>query len=250
MDLKPKVVAIHQPNFFPWLGYFEKMAQAHCFVFLDNVQISKTGGSWVNRVKLLMSQKSGWFTLPIDRSYHGTRLISEVQIAMGKAERTSLVDKVRLNYRKAPFYEEVFPVIETLLRNAEPYLAEFNIQTLTELATRMGFPAAMFVRSSHLQSAGEVSTDRLVTLVSEVGGTAYLYGGGAADYQENEKFVAAGMNVIAQDFVHPTYLQFNAAEFVPGLSVIDALMNIGFNGTRVLLSSVPSKARYKAQDAY
>ncbi|MBU1695326.1 MAG: WbqC family protein [Verrucomicrobia bacterium] len=236
MERPAKIVAIHQPNFFPWLGYFAKMARVDCFVFLDNVQIPKTGGSWVNRVKLLMNQKAGWFTLPIDRSYHGTRLITEVQIAMGAGERTSLADKVRLNYKKAPFFDEVFPVLEPLLRNPEMNLAEFNIHAASSLAIRIGFPESMFVRSSSLPSIGEVSTDRLVTIVREVGGSAYLYGGGAVDYQENEKFDQTGLGVIAQTFAHPTYPQFNTAVFVPGLSVIDSLMNVGFAGTRELLT--------------
>jgi hypothetical protein len=243
MDQKSKVVAIHQPNFFPWLGYFGKIARADRFVFLDNVQIPKTGGSWVNRVKLLMNLKAGWFTLPIDRAYHGTRLIAEVQIAMEAGERTSLVDKVRLNYGKAPFYNEVFPVVEALLRNPESNLAEYNIHVISTLAERMGYPVNLFVRSSSLQSAGEVSTDRLVKIVSEVGGGAYLYGGGAVDYQENEKFANIGLEVIAQNFTYPAYPQFNVAEFVPGLSVIDALMNLGFAGTRDILSAAPSKAQ-------
>src|ERR1041385_6733376 len=69
-----KLVAIHQPNFFPWLGYFNKIARADIFIVLDNVQFSKTGGTWSNRVRLLLEGWPMWATLPVERSFHGVRL--------------------------------------------------------------------------------------------------------------------------------------------------------------------------------
>ena len=67
-----KVVSIHQPNFFPWLGYFEKIVRSDYFIFLDNVQFPKKGGSWTNRVKLIVSGQPKWLTANINRQYHGT----------------------------------------------------------------------------------------------------------------------------------------------------------------------------------
>ena len=73
-----KTVAIHQPNFFPWMGYFEKISRSDVFVFFDDVQFPKKGGSWSNRVKLLVSEEARWVTAAIDRSYSGTRTIREM----------------------------------------------------------------------------------------------------------------------------------------------------------------------------
>ena len=75
-----KVVAIHQPNFFPWLGYFDKLARADVFVELNSVQFPKTGGTWTNRVRLMIGGKPQWFTVPVIRSYHGLRTIGEMEI--------------------------------------------------------------------------------------------------------------------------------------------------------------------------
>jgi len=66
-----RVVAIHQPNFLPWLGYFDKLARADTFVLLDSVQFPKRNGTWMNRVKLLVGGEPGWITVPIVRAYHG-----------------------------------------------------------------------------------------------------------------------------------------------------------------------------------
>ena len=68
------LVAIHQPNFFPWLGYFDKIRRADFFILLDDVQYPKTGaGSWSNRVKVMINGEGRWLTAPVDRSFHGTR---------------------------------------------------------------------------------------------------------------------------------------------------------------------------------
>jgi hypothetical protein len=234
-----KLVAIHQPNFFPWLGYFSKIALCDKFVFLDDVQLPRTGaGSWVNRVHVFIGGKVQWLTLPIDKASGGLRSINEVRIVADERWRKKNVDSIHLNYRKAPFHGEVFPVVEGLLISSECNLAEFNVRAILAIAGKLGIPESTFVRSSALSVSGYLSTDRLVQLVKAVDGTAYLYGGAAnaADgYQENEKFVEAGLTPVAQDFRHPLYSQVNTESFQPGLSVIDALMNVGFDGARRLL---------------
>ncbi len=73
------VVAIHQPNFLPWLGYFDKVAKSDVFVFLDSVQAPKTGGSWLNRVRLAMNGEARWVTAPIDRTFHGVKRVHELE---------------------------------------------------------------------------------------------------------------------------------------------------------------------------
>ena len=68
-----KVVAIHQPNFFPWLGYFNKIARADVFILHDNVQFPKTGGTWMNRVRILVNGGPSWLTMPVRRNHHGVQ---------------------------------------------------------------------------------------------------------------------------------------------------------------------------------
>ena len=68
-----RLVAIHQPNFLPWLGYFDKLARADVFILLDTVQFPKKAGSWMNRARLLVGGEPSWITVPVVRSYHGLR---------------------------------------------------------------------------------------------------------------------------------------------------------------------------------
>lgn len=236
MNKPNHVVAIHQPNFFPWMGYFNKVARCDRFVFLDNVQIPRTGaGSWVNRVRLLIGGGPKWFTLPVSKSgaFHA---INQTVVVADPVQRAKLVNSIRMNYRRAPHFDEIFPLVDRLLNDPDSNLAAFNMKAIVAISELLGFSGTRFVRASDLPSSGEMSTDRLVRLVQEVGGTAYLYGEGAAQgYQENERFLAAGLTPMAQSFAHPLYKQFNASEFIPGLSIIDVLMNCGAQGTRNLL---------------
>jgi hypothetical protein len=220
------VVAIHQPNFFPWLGYFDKIARSDHFVFLDHVQFQKTGGVWSNRVRLLLSGNPGWVTAPIVRAFHGFRQVNEIEFAANQAWREKLLKTLRASYGRTPFFAETMQVLEALVRHEDDNLARYNSHTIMQLAEHLALPLPVWHWSSEIGPAEE-STDLLITLTRHVGGDTYLCGGGAADYQEDAAFATVGLTLQYQHFRHPTYKQRHGDPFVPGLSVIDALMNCG-----------------------
>ena len=226
-------MAIHQPNFFPWLGYFNKIARADIFIVLDNVQFSKTGGTWSNRVRFLLEGRPTWATLPVERSFHGVRLVREMRIANGPW-RVRLLRTFRGAYRRAPYFHEVFPLVEELIGTRTDLVAEFNLAAVRALTSRLGLDPGKLIVGSTLDIEG-AGTDLLVSAVRAVGGSGYLCGGGAQGYQDDERFALAGIELIQQMFQHPVYPQRDAGEFVPGLSIIDALMNCGFVETRRLV---------------
>jgi hypothetical protein len=228
-----KLVAIHQPNFFPWLGYFNKIARADIFIVLDNVQFSKTGGTWSNRVRILLEGRPTWATLPVERSFHGVRLVREMRVANGPW-RVRLLRAFRGAYRRAPYFHEVFPLVEELIETPTDMVAEFNLTVVRALTTRLGLDPGKLIVGSTLGVEG-AGTDLLVNAVQAVGGSGYLCGGGAQGYQDDERFGRAGIGLVQQVFRHPVYPQLGAGEFVPGLSIIDAMMNCGFVGTRELI---------------
>jgi hypothetical protein len=233
---KPKVVAIHQPTFFPWLGYYDKIARSDVFIVLDNVQFPKTGGIWGNRVRILINGQPAWITVPIVRAYHGTRLISEMQINNASPWRDKLLKTLQVNYARAPFYEAIVHILAELINYPADSLADFNVNSIRALASALGIDSAKFVLGSTLTVNGS-ATDLLIDMVKAVGGTTYLCGGGAGGYQEDEKFTAAGLGLLYQDFQHPQYPQWNAKDFIPGLSIVDALMNCGLAQTQLLVSN-------------
>lgn len=228
------LVAIHQPNFFPWLGYFEKIAKTDRFIFLDDVQFPKTGGVWSNRVKLLIGGEARWFTAAIDRQYHGTRQINEMQFLEDNPWRSKLLKTLENEYRKHPFYSDVSAVITPLLLNPDGNIAEYNIHAVTTIAKVLGLDTSKLRRSSACEMTG-VSNELLCNLTRAAGGNVYMCGGGAEGYQDDTIFATQGVGLQYQNFLHPDYPQRGQTTFVPGLSVIDAAMNIGWQGVKALL---------------
>ncbi|MBI3741894.1 MAG: WbqC family protein [Chloroflexi bacterium] len=231
-----KLVAIHQPNFFPWLGYFAKIARADVFIFLDCVQFPKTGGTWTNRVQMIVGGKAAWVSVPVVRIYHGVRRIDEMHFNSATPWREHLLKVLQTNYGRAPFYEKVAPFLTELVNQPTDMIADYNMTIVRALAGKLELDNSKLVASSAIAVCGQ-ATEMLCALVHAVGGTAYLAGGGASDYQEDALFVQNNIELIYQNFQQPVYPQFNTTEFVPGLSIVDALMNCGFQGTRALLES-------------
>ena len=229
-----KIVAIHQPNFFPWLGYFDKIVRSRIFILLDDVQFEKKGGTWTNRVKIAINKSAKWLTAPIDRAYHGTRAINEMQFASKAKWRRKLVETIRLNYKKASAFKECFPVIEELLSNKTNSIAKYNELSIRTLMRHLELQQTELRLSSSLP-VGTTGTERLIELVKAVDGDAYLCGGGAAGYQQDQLFDDNRIKLVYQNFEHPVYSQFHSDSFIPGLSIIDALMNHGFSGVRELI---------------
>lgn len=226
-----RIVAIHQPNFFPWLGFFDKMIRSDVFIVLDNVQFQKTGGTWTNRVKLLNNGNPIWATAPIVRTYSGIRRISEMEISEDTPWRKKLLRTINTSYAKADYFKALFPHFEPLILNPTSSLFEYNYFAIKSMVELLGLESKEIVLGSSLNVSSH-STDMLVEITQTVGGTIYLSGDGAEGYQESEKFAQAGLSLKFQNFVHPRYVQTRAEKFIPGLSVMDALFNIGLERVR------------------
>jgi hypothetical protein len=203
---------------------------------LDDVQFPKTGGVWTNRVKLLLNGEARWTTAPIDRAYNGLRLINQIQFRENELWRKKVKKTLELNYCKHQYYEETMDIIRPLIDYQEDKLSAFNIHAITALAEHLALDTSKFKKSSELLGHGH-SNELLSSLSLIVGGTCYMCGGGAGSYQDSNVFYAAGLDLIYQDFVHPVYKQSGSEEFIPGLSVIDVLMNLGLQDVKAFLAS-------------
>jgi RimJ/RimL family protein N-acetyltransferase len=198
------LVAIHQPNFFPWLGYFDKLARADTFVLLDTVEFSK--GSRSNRVEVLVGGEPRWITAPLRRATLSGP-IHDVLIDETRDWRAKVIKTLRQNYPRA----DALPFVEELVGYDSERLAAYNEHAIRRLAETLGHTTTI-VLASDLDVEGR-ATGLLVDIVRAVGGTAYLAGGGAESYQQDERFGAHGIDLIPQDFDAPH-----------GLSIIHALL--------------------------
>jgi len=216
-----KVIAIHQPNFLPWIGFFYKMLKSDVFVFLDNVQFSKN--SYQNRVKIKSSQGAIWLTVPVLHKFG--QLTKEVKINNREQWREKHLKTLELNYKKASFFKPVFELLQEIYFKEEwELLVDFNIELIFSISKFLEIETEM-IRASSLNVSGK-STDLLINIAKELNASIYLSGKGGANYQDEEKFRANGIELKYSDFTHPVYPQL-WGEFIEGLSIIDLLFNCG-----------------------
>ncbi len=229
-----KVIAVHQPTFLPWLGWWNKFARADTLVLLDDVQFPNSGRSWMNRVRVLVDGQPGWITMPVLRTHDGVHSVRETRVDDAKPWRGKIAATLTDSYGEAPYFDEVFPVVEELLRLPTDNIAELNEHGIRQLAARLELDGHELVRQSDL-GVHESSNDLLIGLCKKLDAGTYLTGDGADGYLEPKKFGAARLELVEQQYVPPRYPQ-HVEEHVAGLSIVDALMNCGWDGTAALLS--------------
>lgn len=221
-----KSVAIHQLNFFPWLPFFHKLAAVDHFILLDDVQYERTGaGSWQNRVRLAHQGKQFWLTCPLDRSIPKTANIMQMRLHKDRTWQRKAIGTINNHYRKAAHFNEVLPLIKPLIEYESDNLADYNEHAIYSIAAYLGIKTTV-TRSSSLNVTSN-TTQRLIDLVKAVGGNTYYAGRNATQtYQDNNAFAEQGLNLTVENYHLTPYKQVNNPEFVPGLSILDTLLNV------------------------
>jgi hypothetical protein len=219
------VVGIHQPNFMPWLGYFYKIWQSDVFIFLDDVQIQKTGASYTNRVSINNSGKNQYMTMPIKKDSNALD-INQVKY-LDERWKKKLLGTLQGSYAKAPFFKENKEFIFDLINFQEDNIAEYNINFIEQISKKLQFNTE-FVKSSDFHIA-TTSTQRLIDLIKKVDGNIYLSGSGGDNYQEHEMYEKANIVLTYNKMPKFEYPQIKTDKFIGGLSIVDAIFNIGFD---------------------
>jgi len=218
------IVGIHQPNFMPWLGYFYKIWQSDVFIFLDDVQFIKTGSSYTNRVSINIHGQNQYITIPIKRG-SGVQNINQTNFLNEKWKK-KLITTLQSNYAKSPYFNENKEFIFALINFEADNLADYNMHFIQKISEKMNFNT-QFVKSSkfHIHTK---STQRLIELINSVNGKVYLSGAGGDEYQEHNVYKNEKIEVRYNKMPIFEYPQPKGEIFIEGLSIIDALFNVGF----------------------
>jgi hypothetical protein len=225
-------LAIHQPNFFPWVGLFHKIACVDSFMFFDHVQ-APNGKSWLSRNKILLNGEVRWLTIPIRREA-GQR-IEDVRINYSENPARKHLGTLKQAYAKAPCFDEVYAFLEELYGRRLEKLSDFNEAFITSVCARTGI-VSRFCRSSDVvrefpELLGQAGNDIVLNLSVKAGASLYLSGTGCTDFIQPDSFPVNGVAFEFQQFDHPRYPQGRGdAPFVSHLSSLDALFNVGFSG--------------------
>lgn len=227
-----KTVVIHQPDFLPYLGFFQRLLAADQFIVLDHVQfVSGTSRSWTHRDKIKTPSGEKWLTLSVRKAPMGTP-INEIELSNSFDWASANLNLIEQNYRRAPFFLEVFPSMIALYDAPPRLMVDFNLRSIELLMDMLDVRLPM-VRSSTLGPTGN-RNELLIELLRKVGATHYLSGNGARGYMQPEKFKLARIEVVWQEFTHPVYPQ-QFPKFIPNLSTLDLLFNCGIASSRKIL---------------
>jgi len=224
------ILSIHQPNFIPWIGYFYKIYKSDVFVILDDVQFTKN--SFINRNKIKTPQGDLWLTLPVVQSGKFGQTITDCEVFNRDIIIKKIGKTVTANYAKAPFFSNYYNRFLNAIESAGNNLASININLITLMLEIMEIDTKV-VNSSSLANIHGESTDRLVSICSELDANQYLSGFGGQKYQEEELFNSKGIEIVITDFAHPQYDQL-WKEFIPNLSIIDLVFNKGPEARAIL----------------
>ena len=197
---KDRVVAIHQPNYLPWPGFFYKIFASDIFVFHDNVEHSKRYPTRRTRIrKAIHSKEPCWLTVPLKKHSDFT-LIKDLEIDHSQDWQGKHLRKIRNSYARTPFFGEFFPKLEEWLSATRQFdlLAEMNVYLVNNILERLGIERKI-LRSSDLPAEGKGSSYN-VALVKYLGGRVYLSGKGGSNYQSIRDFVENGIELRIFDF--------------------------------------------------
>ncbi len=191
-----KIVAIHQPNYLPWAGYFLKMAACDVFVFHDNVQITKSGPT--RRVKIASRNaidKTQWLTVPL-KKHSDFALIKDLEISWDTDWANKHLNHMKDAYSDCPYFDEYFPKIIVWYQEAKQFnlLSEMNIYFIKKIMNELGLCKEVLC-SSALPVSGKASSYNLA-ITNHLCGTQYLSGAGADKYQEEIEFSEQGIQLM------------------------------------------------------
>lgn len=215
------IVAIHQPQYLPWLGYFDKIDRADIFCFLDNVQYKKN--EWQNRNRIKTARGWQWLTVPVH--YRFPQRINEVAIDTRGRWGRKHFQAISTCYGKARYFNSYIDFFENVYEKPWNYLNDLNIYMIEGFRGLLNLDKKPILRSSEMKLRDD-PTDRLIDICLHVGADTYLAGAGGADYMDLKKFEEHGIAVYFQSFVHPKYPQLFDS-FISHLSIVDLLMNCG-----------------------
>ncbi len=222
--MKKTTIAIHQPNFLPWLGYFNKMKNADIFVLLDDVQYTKN--SFINRNRILTNQGVNWITIPVQYSGKSKQLIKDVVLSNDKRSIVKMLKSIKQNYSKATGFTKNYDEFANILNTAIETNSLVNInENLIYWAKEKLNIKTKIIKSSDLNISSDVSaTERIIAICKQLNGTVYLSGKGGFNYQDEQLFEDNNITLEPNNYKITEYKQLNV-DFEPGLSCIDYIFN-------------------------
>ncbi|MEA5567718.1 WbqC family protein [Anabaena sp. UHCC 0399] len=226
-----KTAVIHQPQYFPYLGFFHKLNQGDIFVAMDTVQFERRGLQHRNKIKT--SQGSQWITVPVCHRAREEEFINTMEINSEFPWSRKHWNAIVTNYARAPYFAQYSSGLEKIFQQEWVNLCELNmammrwVMEILEINKPIVYMSALGVEGN--------KSELLINICQAIGANAYLSGIGGRQYMDMAEFTTAGIDVFWQEFSYPTYTQmFPELDFAPNLSILDTLFCCGSDTKKFL----------------
>lgn len=210
-----------QPYIFPYLGYFQLVNAVDTFVFYEDVNFINR--SWINRNKILVNGNEKLLSFPCIKASQN-KLINQVEIDLQQKEYKKLLQSISMAYKKAPYFEDVFPVVEKVFHSKATNIATYAINSIQEVMNYLGIAKSFKISSeAFAASKGLEKQERLIKITHSEKASTYINALGGQELYSKDDFKREEIHLFFLKASLPEYSQFSDA-FVPGLSIIDVLM--------------------------
>lgn len=226
------ICAIHQPNYLPYLGFFDKASECDIFILYDTTQFRKN--NYQNRNRLSSPDGWQWITVPVTHSFG--QKIQKVEINKPRKALENNWSKIKTLYGKAPCFNQYLNIFKDIYEKEYRFIADLSCDLILAMCNILGINKKL-IRSSGLASQESKSTQALIDLCKIVDADTYISGKSGTDYLDLDLFQKSGIKVKFQNYIHPVYNQFNNDKFQPNMSAIDLIFNYGKDSFKVMKSA-------------
>jgi hypothetical protein len=214
-------IAIMQPYFMPYIGYFQLINAVDQFVIYDNIQYTKKG--WINRNRILYNGKDTYITLPIKKDSDYLNVADRFLSDTWDAERQNILNRIEAYYRKAPFFDQVFPLIDKCLTYHDNNLFKFLLKNLNNVCDYLRITTPIIISSTIPIDHSLKSKNKVIAICKELQANTYINPRGGMELYSKDEFKEKGIDLRFCITDPIKYQQFDC-EFVWWLSIIDVMM--------------------------
>ncbi len=227
-----KSLAVMQPYFLPYVGYFQLINAADLFIVYDNIKYTKKG--WINRNRFLLNGKDAVFSIPLKKDSDSLD-IKEREIS-ADFKKSKLLNQIREAYRRAPYFARTFPLVERIVLEKETNLFKFILNSIKETCESLAIGTEIVVSSSLRIDHSLPGKTKVLALCRHVGADVYINAIAGQELYSKEDFSAHGIELKFLKTKPFEYRQLGD-KFVPWLSIIDVMMFNSPDATRECLAS-------------
>lgn len=228
IDRNEKIFAAHQPNFIPWLGFFNKIANSDVFIITDSLKYSKE--SVANRNKIKGPNGEVLISVPISKNVNGSCVFTYDQAIIANSKwYLKFFKSLELYYSKANYFDQYYDQLRFIFMIEN--FSNMNIEFIKFILKVFSIKTEILIMSSIDNDFGLNKNERIVNFCKYLKSNIYLSGQGAKKYNDPAYFEQEGIILTYQNYEHPKYQQ-QFPPFVSHLSVVDLLLNCGPDGRR------------------